>query len=150
MHRLFWITLIVSPHFQTYLDQHLFHHLFHWIISYICVLLICITVEFEKFFGNFVYMFLIQYVIHNYFSQGMTHLFIFLTVSFSGQKFLILINLILTDNLILNNLILIKSNLFFIHGIRFWHCSWKLTTKSNISPMFLLDILQFFFIEIEN
>lgn len=83
-------------------------------------------------------------------SQGMTHLFIFLTVSFSGQKFLILINLILTDNLILNNLILIKSNLFFIHGICFWHCSWKLTTKSNISPMFLLDMLEFFFIEIEN
>ena len=68
-------------------------------------------------------------------SQGMTHLFIFLTVSFSGQKFLILINLILTDNLILNNLILIKSNLFFIHGICFRHCSWKFTTKSNISPI---------------
>ena len=70
------------------------------------------------------------------FSQGMTCLFILLTVSFSGQKFLILKNLILTDNLILNNLILIKSNLFFIHGICFWRCSWKLTTKSKISPMF--------------
>lgn len=91
---------------------------------YLCLISL-ITVEFEEFFGNFVYMFLIQYMIQNYFLPGNDSSFHFLNSIFFRAKVFILINLILTDNLIL-----IKSNLFFYS----WNMlqAWQLKTHHQV------------------